>query len=44
MQAKNLKKQATAKARSAALTPAQKSKIAAKAALNRLTDDVRNRA
>lgn len=44
MQAKNLKKQATAKARSAALTPAQRSKIAAKAALNRLTDDVRNRA
>ena len=33
MQAKNLKKQATAKARSAALTPAQRSKIAAKAAL-----------
>ena len=44
MQAKNLKKQAATKARSAALTPAQRSKIAAKAALNRLTDDVRNRA
>ena len=35
MQAKNLKKQATAKARSAALTPAQRSKIAAKAALKK---------
>ena len=33
MQAKNLKKQAAAKARSAALTPAQRSKIAAKEAL-----------
>ena len=35
MQAKNLKKQAAAKARSAALTPAQRSKIAAKAALKK---------
>ena len=35
MQAKNLKKQAAAKARSAALTPAQSSKIAAKAALKK---------
>ena len=35
MQAKNLKKQAVAKARSAALTPAQRSKIAAKAALKK---------
>ena len=35
MQAKNLKKQATAKARSAALTPDQRSKIAAKAALKK---------
>ena len=35
MQAKNLKKQAAAKARSAVLTPAQRSKIAAKAALKK---------
>ncbi len=35
MQAKNLKKQAATKARSAALTPAQRSKIAAKAALKK---------
>ena len=35
MQAKNLKKQAAAKARSTALTPAQRSKIAAKAALKK---------
>lgn len=35
MQAKDIKKQAAAKARSAALTPDQRSKIAAKAALKK---------